>query len=159
LPEVGVPQEERRQLPQASTGRERVGHRGNDLLSVVDADRVDLRSLQRRRVRRRRVAAHQDERVGRRAPDLPRRRDDPLVLERVHARDPDERGPGAAHPPGDRVAEAQIDDGGRVAPGGEGRGDVLEAERLDPEKRAQPEPFVARIGAQEQDVHRVQRGL
>jgi lauroyl/myristoyl acyltransferase len=36
----------------------------------------------------------------------------------------------------------------------QGRGDVLEAERLDPEERTQSETFIPRIGAEEKDVHR-----
>jgi hypothetical protein len=51
--------------------------------------------------------------------------------------------------------EAQIQDRGPMPAGEESRGDVLEAERLDPEEWPEPEALVAGIGAQEQDVHGV----
>jgi hypothetical protein len=72
----------------------------------------------------------------------------------VHARDPDD--PGARAPQGGAkaVAEPEVQDRRLVASGGKGRREVLEPERLDAEKRAEPESLVARVGAQQKNVHR-----
>ena len=57
------------------------------------------------------------------------------------------------------VPEAQVDDRRRVAAGAQGRRDVFEPQRLDAEEGPEPEPLVARVGADQQNVHRVLHGL
>ena len=49
--------------------------------------------------------------------------------------------------------EAEVGDGHRVPAGPEGGPDIFEAERLDAEKRAEPEPVIAGMGAKEENVH------
>ena len=51
------------------------------------------------------------------------------------------------------MAEAQVHDRRIVPPEPQRRRHVLETERLDAKEGAQPEPLVAGIGAQEQDIH------
>ena len=53
----------------------------------------------------------------------------------------------------DRSAVPQVDDRRVVAARFERRGDVLEAERLDPEERTEAEAIVAGNRTQQQDVH------
>ena len=65
-------------------------------------------------------------------------------LERVHAGDADQRGPRLAQVMVHGPAVAEIHDGRAMAARFERRGDVLEAERLDAEERAEAEAIVAR---------------
>ena len=53
-----------------------------------------------------------------------------------------------------QTPEAQVRDRRWRGRPPQGRADVLEAERLDPEEGAKPETLVSRIGAKEEDVHR-----
>ena len=100
-----------------------------------------------------RVAADEDERLRREAADLPRGLEDAVVLERVHAGDPDDLRARPADLRTEAVSETEVHDRGLVAAGDERGGEVLEPERLDAEKRSQAEPFVARVGAQKENVH------
>jgi hypothetical protein len=100
------------------------------------------------------VAPGQDEGLRRGAANLARGLENSVVLERVHAGDPDDRGPRPPDPGGDAVIEAQVHDRGLVARAAQRRGDVFEPERLDTEEGTQAEALVSRIGSQEQDSHR-----
>ena len=133
---------------------DRVRERGNRLLAVVHADRVDLRLLERARERRCGVSPDDDERIGRRAPHVASRFEHAVVLESVHTRDADEPRARPLDPGGD-PPEAQIDDRRRMPTGAKSRGDVLEPERLDAKEGTQAKALVSRVGAQEKDVHRV----
>ena len=73
--------------------------------------------------------------------------------------DADDRGAPPAHLGRDAGTETQVGDRRNVAPPPQRRADVLEPERLDAEEGTEAEALVAGIGPQEQDVHRVQRGL
>ena len=50
------------------------------------------------------------------------------------------------------ASETEVHDRRLVAAGDERGREVLEPERLDAEKRSQSEPFVARVGAQKENV-------
>jgi lauroyl/myristoyl acyltransferase len=53
------------------------------------------------------------------------------------------------------VPEAQIGDRGRMPARAQGRGDILQAEGLDAEERAQAEPLIPRMRTDQQDIHEV----
>ena len=67
---------------------------------------------------------------------------------------PTRPGPARAQVVLERAAEAQVGERDGVAARFERGRDVLHAERLDAEERAEAEAFVARHGTQQQDVHR-----
>jgi hypothetical protein len=148
-------QPQRGHLRERPAARERVNHRRHDLLAVVDADRVHVVGLERLRERRRGVAPDEKERLGQKPPHLPRRLEDAVVLERMHARDADDGGPRFSKRAGESGRKTQVDDRRLVAAGGKGRGDVFEAERLHPEERAQAKTLVDRIRPDEENVHAV----
>ncbi len=99
------------------------------------------------------MAADEDECTGARPPHVRGQCEHFVRLECVHARDADERRTRGPQKTIDRSAETQIGDGDAVAPPLERRGDVLEAERLDPEERTEAEAIVPRRWPQQQDVH------
>ena len=100
------------------------------------------------------MPADEDERLRRGAADLARGLEDPVVLERVHAGDADDA---AAASGGPRTRtlwpKRRSTIVGSWPRAAERRRDVLEAQRLDAEEGPQAEALVARIGAEQQDVH------
>ena len=154
----GVPQTQRRNRRDA--GRpdvERVDERRDDLLSVVDADRVDVVALERLRERRRGVAADEDEGLRREPPDLARRLEDACrTRARASPEMPDDARPRLPDPGASRLTtEPQVHDRRLVAPAlRSARADVLETERLDAEERTESEALVAGVRPDEKNVHR-----
>ena len=130
-----------------------IDQRRNDLLPVVEADRVDLIDLERGGVARRRVPADDHENPRRRPPDLARGLPHPVVLQGVRAGDADDPRPRPAHPGGRAGAKTEIRHRRSVAVGAQRRTDVLEAQRFDAKERAETEPLVSRVRPQEQYIH------
>jgi hypothetical protein len=125
----------------------------NDLLPVIEADRVDLIDLERGGVARSRVPADDHENPRRRPPDLARGLSNPVVLQGVRAGDADDPRSRPAHPGGRAGAKAKIRHRRSVAVGAQRRPDVLEAQRFDAKERAETEPLVSRIRSKEKNVH------
>jgi hypothetical protein len=77
-----------------------------------------------------------------------------VALERVHRGNAHEIGPALGDDAGERPAEAEVGKRDAMPRGLERGGDVLHAERLDAEERAEAEAFVGRDGPEQEDVHR-----
>ena len=125
----------------------------NDLLPVVEADRVDLVDFERGRVAHRRVPADDHENPRRRPPDLERGLSNPVVLQGVRAGDADDPRPRPPHPRGRAGTKAEIRHRRIVTVGAQRRPDVLEAQRFDAKERTEPEPLVSRFRSKEKNIH------
>lgn len=125
---------------------QRLRHGGHDLFPIVHADRVHRIGLEGSGVGGRRMSPHQDEGVWDGASDVAGGLEYTVVLESMHAGQADEPRPRAAQR-GCETVEPQVR-GGRGMPGSpQGRADVLEPQRLDPEEGTEPETFISGVGA------------
>ena len=99
------------------------------------------------------MSTDDDEGVRHELPHSPGRLHDPLVFKGMKAGDADQAGPASTDPGGEAGAEPQVGDGHGVSPHPEAGPEVFEPQRLNPEERAEAEGVVARMGAQQEDVH------
>ncbi len=129
----------------------------HDKLTIVDRHGVDAGHEEGQRIRPSRMPSHNDEGIRTQSSNVIAQRQDFIGLERMHARNPDQRRTDGPKKVIDRLAVSQIGDRRAVTARFERRGDVLKAERLDREEGTESEAIVLRLGTQEQDVHTTPR--
>ena len=130
-----------------------MAHAWQRLLAIVEDDGGHVGREERFRIRRCGVPADDHRHVRREPAHVAHQIHDLIALEGMHGGNAHEAGAAGAHHVIERPAETQVRQRDAVSVPLESSGDVLHAERLDAEERAESETLVAWNRTKKQNVH------